>query len=747
MPDAAAPTWPERPSSTDLSHIQARDIHIDQRTNYTVIHPSPSDAAMVVVGDIPSTPVGFIERPIVERVAQVLRDSSGITVCALTGMRGVGKTQIAAACARQAIAAGRGVIGWLNAETQLELSAGLDRIAERLGIADPDGNSSESALRLREHLAGRPGPALLVFDNATDPERLGHFLRSLGSTRVIITSPDRQFAEIGTPIDVDHYTRLESISYLNNRTGLTDNTGAAAVAERLGDLPLAMAAAAATIRARPDTCDYQRYLQILDAQPLCTAVPRRDGQHYPLDTETALLLAVDTVRHGTPTDFTDTVLRLIAVLSSHGVSTPLLQRLAPESPEAVNTSVEHCIRGSVLSYSVGSDLLTMHRLTARVIREQRITTPREKTAIANTALAIISPDLDDELVARTQPAVVTTAASHVEALWDTTLRQRADSDVVRAALSMRILAVHRMTNSSVDGSAAIRLGHRALLDCDKILGPDHPDSLATRSNLARAYKSARQLDKAIPLFEATLTGHERIFGTDHSNSLRIRSELASAYRSAGQLDKAIALLEGALTAIERTFGADHRDTLKVRNNLAYAYEAVGQLDKAIPLFEAAVTGSTRILGHDHPATLTTRNNLAGIYASAGRLEESIALYTSTLTDSDRVLGPDHPSILITRNNLVHAYRSAGRLDNVISVLQAALADRERILGPDHPATLATRNNLASTYRSANRLDNAITMFEATLNDCERVLGPNHPTTTAVRENLTTANQLRSPRHQ
>ncbi|WP_162562189.1 hypothetical protein [Mycolicibacterium iranicum] len=122
----------------------------------------------------------------------------------------------------------------MNAETVGEMVTGLARIAERLNVADPKGDSAESARRLTEHLASRRvGDALLVFDNATDPDELKKYIPPVG-TRVVITSTSRSFTELGTPIDVSEYTPEESIGYLTQRTGLDDQAGASRIAEELG---------------------------------------------------------------------------------------------------------------------------------------------------------------------------------------------------------------------------------------------------------------------------------------------------------------------------------------------------------------------------------------------------------------------------------------------------------------------------------------------------------------------------------
>ena len=75
------------------------------------------------------------------------------------------------------------------------------------------------------------------------------------------------------------------------------------------------------------------------------------------------------------------------------------------------------------------------------------------------------------------------------------------------------------------------------------LGPDHPSTLASRNNLAGAYRDAGRLDDAIPLYEQILEDSTRILGPDHPDTLISRDNLAGAYRAAGRLEDAEALFE------------------------------------------------------------------------------------------------------------------------------------------------------------------------------------------------------------
>ena len=285
---------------------------------------------------------------------------------------------------------------------------------------------------------------------------------------------------------------------------------------------------------------------------------------------------------------------------------------------------------------------------------------------------------------------------------------------------------------------SIELYEQVLAERERVLGPDHPDTLTIRNNLAGAYKSAGRLAEAIELYEQVLADRVRVLGPDHPDTLTVRNNLAGAYKSAGRLAEAVELFERVLAERERVLGPDHPDTLAARNNLAGAYYSVGRFGEAIELFERVLAERERVLGSDHPDTLTTRNNLAGAYYFAGRFGEAIELLGRVLAERERVLGPDHPDTLTVRNNLAFAYHSAGRFGEAIELFERVLADQERVLGPDHPGTLTTRNSLAGAYEDVGRFGEAIELFERVLADQERVLGPDHPDTLNARDNLALA---------
>lgn len=75
-------------------------------------------------------------------------------------------------------------------------------------------------------------------------------------------------------------------------------------------------------------------------------------------------------------------------------------------------------------------------------------------------------------------------------------------------------------------SRNIPFGERILLDCDKVLGFEHPDTVAVATGLAAAHQAAGQPGKANALYSAALAVRRRTLGDDHPDTLSVISALA-----------------------------------------------------------------------------------------------------------------------------------------------------------------------------------------------------------------------------
>jgi hypothetical protein len=75
---------------------------------------------------------------------------------------------------------------------------------------------------------------------------------------------------------------------------------------------------------------------------------------------------------------------------------------------------------------------------------------------------------------------------------------------------------------------AVRMHRQTLEDRTRILSPEHPDTLASRHNLALALTSAGEQAEAIDLLRRTLDDRVRILGDEHTHTLSTRNALETA---------------------------------------------------------------------------------------------------------------------------------------------------------------------------------------------------------------------------
>ncbi|MEV5567796.1 tetratricopeptide repeat protein [Streptomyces sp. NPDC052196] len=756
------------PSSVEVSHTGSAVAIGPGATaisgSLTVLQRGPQEPASWPhqVGTVPPRAQMFQHRVEADRLRTAVQ-SGGMAAAScqlLTGMGGVGKTQLAADYAHTAWRDGAvDVLVWVSAATRSAVVNAYAQAGVELCRADPH-DPDRAANTLLAWLAFKPGAApcrwLMVLDDVADPADLRGLWppeSPLGQTLVTTRRRDAALTGAGRRlVEVGLFTPAEAVLYLAGTLAAHDRTESddqlSALAADLGRLPLALSQAAAYLIDAYITISEYRALLADRATALAESAPDAlpDDQRH--TTAAALTLSVDRADALRPRGLGRSMLRLVAFLDPNGIPQAALTSTSSRTYLTAHRNTSTAVGAETLLSVSESDAaaalralhrlhliehtpdtpgqsVRIHQLTQRAVRDTL--TRDECHALARTAasaLLSVWPDLERDIgFAQTLRANATSLASHSQ---DALLQPDAHDVLHRAGRSI---------SEAGQVIAARDYFHHLAVQAQHHLGPDHPTTLAFRHRLAFEQGMVGDAAGAVTALAALLADRQRVLAPDHPDIHATRHSLASWQGEAGDAAGAVTAFAALLADRQRVLGPDHPQTLGTRHTHAQWQGDAGNAAGAVTAFAALLADRQRALGPDHPHTLGTRQDLALWRGEAGDAAGAVTALDALLADQQRVLGPDDPDTLATRHSLASWQGEAGDAAGAVTALAALLADRQRVLGPDHLHTLATRHNLAHWQGKTGDAAGAVTALAALLADRQRALGPDHPHTLATRRDL------------
>jgi len=367
------------------------------------------------IGVIPREADCFQERAVGVWLLEALGTGSTTRAHVLTGMGGVGKTQLAAAYARAAWANGVQVLVWVTASSRLAIRDAYAYAAVQLNLAD--WQDTELAAEAFLIWADRTDQSwLVVLDDVQDLADLrGLWPPAPPAGRVVVTTRrrDSAFARRGQEmVEVELFTSNEALAFLNAKLGhlAHDAEQSRALAADLGHLPLALAQAAAFMLDRKMDC--ASYRRLLGQRLLEHIVP--DSSGLPDDHHQILAatwnLTVDQADQARPARLARPLLELVSVLDPNGIpevvltSTPARQYLAGHIagsfhlPPQQAADVEKVAEGlwilhkfNLIDYDTSAEhrQVKVHQLIQRATRDPISREPTRYAALTSAAAAAL----------------------------------------------------------------------------------------------------------------------------------------------------------------------------------------------------------------------------------------------------------------------------------------------------------------------------------------------------------------------
>lgn len=615
---------------------------------------------------------------------------------ALWGFGGVGKTSVALAYAHRHLA--EVSAAWqFAAEDPTVLADGFGQLAAQLGVRDVV-DTRDPVASVHGFLAAFPDEWLLIFDNASDQASVQAFLPPAGPGRVMITSQNPNWPH-GQAVQVPLLGTQVATDFLVRRTGDADRQSAVDLAGELDGLPLALEQAAAYILAAGETlAGYLTLFRLRRAEMLARGEPIG----YRGTVASTWTLAFD--RLGQTEPGAVGLLQLLAFYAPESIPLRLLlqprpelvgrlgERVGPvlapllEGPMAAKDAIAALRRYSLVTLAADGSV-SVHRLVQAVTADQMPAELAEEWQQAAAALIEDAIPSDAALPGTWQAFAV--------------LLPHAQAALTDDRIGMSQIAAYLGQSGSY--TAARDLLRRVVDARERVLGPEHPETLTARYALGVWTGQAGDSAAAREVFIELLPAEERIFGPEHPYPLMVKHEIAQWTGRAGDPAATRDQLAELVPVVDRVLGAEHPHTLIVRSNRAewtgQAGDAVAARDQyaeLLPVFD-------RVYGPEHRDTLISRGNVAKWTGTAGNAASARDQIAELVPIFQRVLGPEHPETLTCRGELAKWTGTAGNVAAARDQHADLLPIRERVLGPRHPQTMFTRRQLVFWTDQAGRL--------------------------------------------
>jgi tetratricopeptide (TPR) repeat protein len=668
----------------------------------------------------------------------------------IAALGGVGKTTLARMYAEKFWRCYRQIF-WVDARRgyESEFARVCDLLLPEFAQAAlRDAPAAQKARRAIGELETRPGPCLLVIDNAEDEASAAAWIPKAGDTHTLVTSRYAHWQAIATC----HIFILEpepARVLLIARSGRSDTEAVTSeetqacdlLAGKLGYLPLALEQAAAYMRQQGRGFGFRDYVRLAtEAEGELLAQPVLGTTEYPAPVLTTWRTTLAKLPAGARA-----LLRLAAFmaptpspmslwLDSANVIAELASQFSdtPRSQENASSTAEMRVRGwraALANYSMVTnteeDGFVVHPLVQAVERHQLDRREQDKwLSVANEVFIRHAPLEADSYE---HMSAWRTLFPHAKALFE------ASQNVTSVSLGSELvsrLCLFNLGQGRYD--LAVPLARQALEQNEVERGSEDVETLRSVNVLADALRLHGDYAGAEPQYRRALSGRERMLGLEHLDTLRSVSGLAFLLRLREDYMGAEPLYRRALHGREQQLGPGHPDTLWAVNGLGVLLDHLGDYAAAESLFRRAVTGRERALDLEHPDTMWSVYNLAGVLMRKGDLPGAEPLFRRALAGWERVLGSGHPHTLWGVNGLAGILSAQGDHKAAEPLFRRALASRVQSLGWRNPNTLLSLCNLAIELKLQNNYLEAEPMLRQALEGFEATVGRDNSLTRRAR---------------
>ena len=363
---------------------------------------------------------------------------------------------------------------------------------------------------------------------------------------------------------------------------------------------------------------------------------------------------------------------------------------------------------------------------ARVVSEQRRVAQIERDTAEQVVRVLI------DLFQTTNPEVRPDGdrmpvGEFLSGAQDRSLELLRATPTVRARLQQVFGLIQQTRGQYREARAALEA---ALTEQERLLGPDHPDTLESLQAIAELAAVLGENERARALLEESLRRHTRVFGDRHERTAGVLRALAPVLANTDP-DEAGRLLMRAVEIRRARLRPDDPVRAKTLASLGGYYSQRGDYERATEAYQEALAVFPTAQARRHPSAITILSDFAALLGRINRHAEAEALQREAIEVGRQVLGAETLPVANLLNNLGVTQSNLGRHEEAERTFRAAYDSHRSILGEHHWRTANAARNVGRALTIRQQYPEALTWMDRAISTMDTPEIAKEPGRTAV----------------
>ncbi|MEY3826647.1 MAG: hypothetical protein RLZZ148_1464, partial [Cyanobacteriota bacterium] len=610
-----------------------------------------------------------------------LQKAERISISTLSGMGGIGKTELALQYGWQELKKETylGGVCWVNVKSNDPSSDIRSFFEHKLELGEPRGTTPvEKVQHCWSNWAN--GDVLIIFDDVRNFQEILEYLPpyELKRFKVIITTRCEYLSDIIENIHLEELSESASLdllrSYVDNNRINTQIEEAKLLCQDLGYLPLALELIARLLRRREWKIKDVR--EKLREQGLKNESSLLSKNHYEMTAKygvkEAFGLSWDELKNEPKTQKLALYLSLFAVAPIQQV---WINELLPDDDiDDVEEWLVDSLVNLNLVKSIGNNQYELHRLIHLYLREMLDESDFLTVAKQDYCrLLILKSERFTQMLSPKQIEELTPLIPHIKEVtryhYDHIIDDYNDS--IPNSWNLPIKAINSFYVSQGFYPQAIQYFQEYLEITKEKFGEDDIHLIVLSNDFALVLKDRERYAEALQLLDQARILSIKYLGSNHHETMMITNAMGDTYRQMAEYQKAEAILSKLLPQVLQQ-NLFKQGTLEVYisvlnfcvpNNLGLVYGEMKKYAEAETCFKLVLS---YFEGKDknHFCFTQAAKNLGGLYIEMERYEEAEILLREALEINKLILDPKNLSYRLNLSTLVSLYIIENKLEDV-----------------------------------------------------------------------------------